>query len=113
MNDETRVTYRKESVTVIDQDAQEGLTAVIADGISRALAWPLALVKMIMVAWGVVVLLQVTPWMRDDTDKQGWLAERSGMRPYIDNATGCEYLSSGGGLTPRLGVHGEHMGCAK
>lgn len=36
---------------------------------------------------------------RDSTDpKDG----RSGMRLYTDAMTGCQYLSAGGGITPRL-----------
>lgn len=56
---------------------------------------------------GGICLLSPT----DNTDVSYW--ERSGMRLYTDNLTGCQYL---GGLfgapTPRLDATGEHV-CIK
>lgn len=49
------------------------------------------------------------PAPRDSTDGPD---ARSGMRPRIDAATGCEYLSTrGGGISPRLARDGKQMGC--
>jgi len=45
----------------------------------------------------------------DSTDNG---SEISGMSLHVDNKTGCEYLSAGtGGLTRRLSVSGEQLGC--
>lgn len=45
---------------------------------------------------------------RDSTDGE----KRSDMAIYTDNLTGCEYLgASKGGLTPRISINGDHMGC--
>ena len=45
---------------------------------------------------------------RDSTDG----IERSGMGLYVDQLTGCNYLSvSGGGITPRISSDGRHYGC--
>lgn len=41
---------------------------------------------------------------RDSTDTK---TERSGMALYTDALTGCQYLSAGGGLTPRIDSDGE------
>lgn len=56
----------------------------------------------------VVIGWTAGDYKRDDTDG----AERSGMKPHVDAATGCQYLSvAGGGITPRLNADGQHMGC--
>lgn len=45
---------------------------------------------------------------RDDTDG----IDRSNMMLHTDHKTGCQYLSAvNGGLTPRLGPDGKHLGC--
>jgi hypothetical protein len=65
----------------------------------------------------VVLLSQVlsaSPLFRDDTDpaSRSWGDPRSGIKPAIDALTGCEYLlSPHGGITPRLDVRGQHVGC--
>ena len=48
----------------------------------------------------------------DDTDDKV-NGTRSGMVLYTDNLTGCQYLKAGliGGITPRLDVNGNHVGC--
>ena len=33
------------------------------------------------------------------------------MRLHTDAQTGCQYLSKGNGLTPRLDREGKHLGC--
>ncbi len=43
----------------------------------------------------------------DDTDYSGW--KRSGMSLHTDNATGMQYLSVSGAITPRLDRVGNHM----
>jgi nitrogen fixation-related uncharacterized protein len=75
------------------------------------------LAKMIYRAWIFVGLLVVVAFLFgvfvpsfDDTDAPG---ERSGLRPYTDHGTGCQYLStSDGALTPRLGADGRPI-CGK
>ena len=44
--------------------------------------------------------------VRDDTDPPG---ARSGLTLYTDHETGCQYLSEGSGLTPRLGPDGKQI----
>lgn len=59
------------------------------------------------VVGGIVLLFAVVAWLQptDSTDKSR--AERSGMVPLVDAATGCQYLRvSGGGITPRLNNRG-------
>ena len=43
----------------------------------------------------------------DSSDLDRW--NRSGAKLIIDYETGCEYLGSFSGLTPRLGVDGKHI----
>lgn len=65
-----------------------------------------------LLVWGAVI--QLGAWMlgypaRDDTDPPNG---RSGMRLYTDAATGCQYLGTlTGGVTPRHGAGGSHVGC--
>lgn len=67
--------------------------------------------------WCAIALLVTwtmdqAPLGRDDSDEQGWFGARSGMSPMTDRLTGCQYLStSSGGITPRLGADGRHLGC--
>ena len=49
---------------------------------------------------------------RDSTDFPA-PAPRSGLIVRTDAATGCEYLSSAGGVTPRLDASGQPCGSAK
>ncbi|HEV7285227.1 MAG TPA: hypothetical protein VGN75_10245 [Kaistia sp.] len=68
-----------------------------------------------VVFWGLVVSFALTIFVgvfsaRDDTDGPG---KRSGLRPYTDHATGCQYLAtSNGALTPRLSADGQQI-CRK
>lgn len=63
---------------------------------------------------GIVALFSLTPFGRDDTDEQGWFGRRSGVSLITDERTGCQYLSTHkGGVTPRLGSRGEHVGCGR
>lgn len=50
----------------------------------------------------------LTPYDETDNVSNG---ERSGLGFYIDNGTGCQYLSGGlfGGITPRLDSRGKHI----
>jgi len=54
---------------------------------------------------GLVVSLATND--RDNTDGD----TRSGMTLHTDAATGCEYLSTKGGMTPRLTASGQQRGC--
>lgn len=68
-----------------------------------------------LAGWWVIGLLitfaiWTFPFNRDTTD--GEWPNRSGMRPRTDALTGCQYLeTSGGGITPRIGSRGRHLGC--
>lgn len=58
-------------------------------------------------AFVMSVLLIVGHFQNDSTDNG---KKKSGMGLYIDNATGCHYLSSPfGQLIPRLDRHGNHI----
>jgi hypothetical protein len=53
-------------------------------------------------------------YFRDATDQPGFFENKSGMQSRIDYFTGCQYLTTKeGGLTPRIGLSGEHMGCGQ
>ena len=62
---------------------------------------------------GILAILSVVAGFfipGDDTDAPG---ERSGLRPYTDHATGCQYLATrNGALTPRLDATGKQI-CRK
>ena len=76
---------------------------------AKALAYWLA--RWIGVYYIAGSVISQTPVSRDDTDPSDWGA-RSGISPATDAKTGCEYLrASGGGITPRRGVDGKHLGC--
>ncbi|SPW34041.1 Uncharacterised protein [Edwardsiella tarda] len=64
----------------------------------------------------VLVLIIFIPWL---AFKMGWTVDStdgtspSGLKPYTDALTGCQYLSAGGnGITPRMDVNG-HQICVK
>lgn len=59
-------------------------------------------------AMTVVALYVLTPI--DDTDAGMW--RRSGVTLVVDYATGCHYLKTWGGVTPRLDRDGKHV-CAQ
>lgn len=60
----------------------------------------------------ILVMLVVIAWpssqSTDSTDPPGG---RSGLTLYVDQQTGCEYLSHRSGLTPRVDGRGRHLGC--
>lgn len=66
----------------------------------------------ILAVVGAIVLasLLVLPGPVDDTDASA--LQRSGLSLYIDARTGCQYLSTGRGLTPRLNENGKQI-CEK
>lgn len=65
--------------------------------------WSILIIAVINIMFGVL-----NP--RDDTDAPG---ERSGLHPYTDHSTGCQYLArSSGSLTPRLDASGRQI-CRK
>lgn len=61
-----------------------------------------------------LVAFTVVDWAMpyDDTDDAA-NSERSGMRLFTDNLTGCQYLQAGlfGGMSPRTDGTGKHVGC--
>lgn len=57
----------------------------------------------------IVMLVLCGCAKRDSTDSE---SERSGMTPRTDNASGCQYLTFGSSITPRMEADGKtHMGC--
>ena len=59
-----------------------------------------------------VFVIESMPRLYDDTDN-AQEGERSGLKVYTDNLTGCQYLKAGlfGGMTPRRNKANEHVGC--
>ena len=58
----------------------------------------------------IVLIVMIRNWSGsgvDSTDKSRW--NRSGITLQTDAKTGLQYLSCGGGLTPRLDKQGKHM----
>jgi len=49
------------------------------------------------------------PFNRNDTDP-AW-PDHSGLKLYTDRLTGCQYLGTGGSLTPRLSNGKTQLGC--
>jgi hypothetical protein len=60
--------------------------------------------------WAVIQLLYTLFYPLDPTDKDEW--NRSNLVIRIDYNTGCQYLESPHGLTPRLNQLGQTM-CGK
>ncbi len=54
---------------------------------------------------GITMLMYV--FITDNTDTSFF--KRSGIVPHIDNLTGCEYLSKGSFLIPRVDANGTHI----
>lgn len=64
--------------------------------------WGYATLFLAVIASGVVIALE--PY--EPLPKQGTCFR---FQIYVDEATGCEYLSAGGGLTPRMKPDGTQM----
>lgn len=80
---------------------------MLSDELKKWTRWMGAWILLVLVAgW----LFSATPLLRDDTDAP-WPANRSGLALRTDRGTGCQYLESGSGLTPRMDGAGRHMGC--
>ena len=67
-------------------------------------------VLIFLVVWVVTTFALYAVYPYDDTDDRE-NGERSGLVPYTDHATGCQYLKGGlfSGITPRLDRDGNHM----
>lgn len=63
----------------------------------------------------LLLLYSFSPWLRDDTDPSNeWFGSRSGLALYTDTKTGCQYVSNGNGLVPRVAEDGiTHLGCRR
>ena len=89
---------------------EETIIALISKGVKDGLdkffkffAW------VILIIMVVCFLYNLTDFGKDSTDSPN---ERSNMVIRTDYKTGCEYLESGsGGLTPRLNVNSQQLGC--
>lgn len=65
----------------------------------KQVLWTFAAIILVVTLYGVFVGAD-----KNSTDRKD---ERSGMELYTDALTGCQYLSAGGGLTPRIDSDGE------
>lgn len=103
---ETQNTTEQQNVNV-DQlfslFCKKYLEKAIANGIHKFVT------PYILTTMALFVLLWVvgkTDWNKDDTDPANG---RSGLAVKIDSLTGCQYLESPRGLTPRLNPGGDQM----
>jgi hypothetical protein len=65
-----------------------------------------------ILAIAIQTVITISPWFRDNSDKQGWFASRSGLRLHQDHLTGCQYIeSNNGSLLKRTDSKGQHIGC--
>jgi len=68
--------------------------------------------KQFMLLFAIVVSVQIVYHFsgigRDSTDVPDTLS-RSGLKPLVDNMTGCQYLETKHGVTPRLDSTGVPM----
>ena len=67
--------------------------------LKKDLSWYIAIVALFY------FLINASGFNKDDTDGE----KRSGMKPLIDARTGCQYLASNGGITPRLDKNGKQI----
>lgn len=67
----------------------------------NCIVW-LTMLAIIAMAWLLIGSIDLRA--RDST---GTKTTRSSMKLYTDALTGCQYLSAGGGLTPRIDSYGE------
>lgn len=57
----------------------------------------------------VALIILTVDFPKDSTDS---VEARSGLSLYTDYSTGCQYVSAGGGITPRMGKDGKQI-CGK
>lgn len=73
-----------------------------SDSITRGFGWALSILGIVA---GLSILSWVFPSPFDATDN-AIAGLRSGMNVMTDHETGCQYLSTLAGITPRLGRDG-------
>jgi hypothetical protein len=88
-------------------DLVKKLETLIGNGVSRGLwgvAWTVFWIWLIvfLIEFG---LFKAFDYRKDSTDGD----YRSGLEIRVDNLTGCEYLESRNGLTPRLDLDGRQI----
>ena len=76
----------------------------VAKGMSKVIR---ELFMCFMLVWVFLWLFGMTSFGRDSTDPAH--GGRSGLKIKTDALTGCQYLESSHGLTPRLGRNGEQI----
>ena len=86
----------------------ESFENAIVRALKRTIRYSMVLALAYMV--GFVIYDKLNPPAFDSTDSA---EDRSGMSLHTDALTGCQYLSSGDGITPRLNAQGEQLGCKK
>lgn len=113
-NEKTVVRYEGTTEVTIPEGSVNKISVAVAS--SLALAIQILAMRFVKGLWLLFVaivlavhLTDATPLMRDDTDDPGWFGERSRMELRIDRGTGCQYLSSGSALAPRLDANGKHI----
>ncbi len=79
------------------------LEEVISNGIDKFMK-PFYVIVVMMFVVGTVV--NFLPFWKDSTDPS---FGRSGMEIKTDHLTGCQYLATRGGLTPRVDVNGNQI----
>lgn len=85
--------------------SNEEFENAIANGIKKA-TW--SGYKILMIGVIVFILIDILNGGldKDDTDSD---SGRSGMILHVDNKTGCQYLSTSGGIIKRTDMEGNHI----
>lgn len=114
-----KVTVKNEAhhtveLATLGDEALCGLSRAIVTGLMVAAKRGMKCLSLICAV--AIVLIGFTSWL---AFKAGWTVDStdgtspSGLKPYTDALTGCQYLSAdGNGITPRLDVNG-HQICVK
>jgi len=95
-------------LTTMDSDI-EGRTVIVQMSMPNTERLARVILYGVIALWAFAFLATVASafgYGRDATDGDS----RSGMRLHTDAETGCQYLSTGDGLTPRM-RNNHHMGC--
>lgn len=103
---ETQNTTEQQNVNVdplVSLFCKKYLEKAIANGINKFVTpYILTTMALVLVLWAV----GKTGWNKDDTDPPNG---RSGLAVKVDYLTGCQYLESPRGLTPRLNPDGDQI----
>ena len=72
--------------------------------------WKIRIAMLILAGWILLTFISYEIAPIDDSDATDPFI-RSGMTVLVDHRTGCQYLRSGDGLTPRMEANGKQVWC--